>query len=156
MILITYVKDWLENLVVNISKNSMIVFKNIITSTVQGLESRINEVLTTFPDLHMEYQINWSDNICSKSRFKSFAIDKLSISMAYGVELTPRNDAVKILENFIDSFKEDCRFYTNWDDVENTEKELCSWTSMTKSTFDCCLLIMDDRHVGIIIITDED
>jgi hypothetical protein len=134
----------------------MIDFEEIIISKEKEVQDRIQEALSGYKKLYLEYSIDWTEYECSMEIFNEFSIDKLSKSMAYGTETMSKDQAKDHLTQLKGDFESDCRYFTNWDDVEIDGINANGWTPVTKHTFDCSLIIMDKTKIGIIILIDED
>ncbi|MEL7004161.1 MAG: hypothetical protein AAFN93_15685 [Bacteroidota bacterium] len=131
----------------------MIDFEKILISKETGLQNRIQAALSQYPKFQSD--IDWKEYEYSKDRFMEFSIDKLSKSMAYEIELMPKSKATSRLERWINKFEDDCRFFTNWDlGMDGTSGY--SWIPVTDHTYDCCLIIIDQFKIGIIVMIDED
>lgn len=134
----------------------MIDFEEIIVSKEKDIQGRIQEALSRYQKLYLEYSIDWSEYECSKEVFYEFSIEKLTNSMAYGVETMSKEQAKECLAKLTRNFEGDCRYFTNWDDVETDGVKANGWTSVTKHTFDCSLIVLDKSKVGVILLIDED
>ena len=134
----------------------MIDFEAVIISKEKGFQNRIQEALSHYPKYHPQYTIDWSEYECSIENFMEFSIDKLSKSMAYRTAVMTKNEAANRLESLIENFDANCNYFTNWDDVDEDRLNASGWTPVTKHTFDCCLIVMDQSKIAMIVIIDED
>lgn len=135
----------------------MIDFKEIITSKKNVAQNRIHEVLLRYQKLHPEYSIDWTNNECSEESFTEFSIHKLRYSMAYNeCEVMLKEQAEDYFTQFLENFNGDCRYFTNWYNIEKERVYASEWTPVTKNTYDCALIVMDKDKTGVIILTDED
>ena len=74
-------------------------------------------------------------------------------SLAYKVEMMPLKTAKHVSERFISQFNPRNSIYlSNGDIAENS----ASWNSITKSTMEMALVVMDEKTIGIVCVEDED
>lgn len=114
------------------------------------MQNRIQEALSLCEEINTDHPIYWANNECSKRDFFEFSVPKLSKSMAYNIQIITTEEAEDQSNEFIKQFDRTCRFFTNW------YEGLDSWYPITGHTFDCCLIAVDKRQVGAILIIDDD
>ncbi len=90
----------------------------------------------------------------SKENAKAVLVSTLAHDMAYNCSLMPLADAAALAEEFIASFREDARYFTNRD--PDTPPSYRSWNPVTDFTFDTGILVLSHGVVGCAWFMDED
>ncbi|MFZ3590111.1 hypothetical protein ACOI1C_12720 [Bacillus sp. DJP31] len=81
----------------------------------------------------------------------------LSSDMAYDLELRTKPISKNLSDYFLSQFTTEVEYYTNGKfDKESGIFRLRSWTSLTNSTFDTGVLVIDMSKIGILWAEDND
>lgn len=70
--------------------------------------------------------------------------------LAYSLPLMPLHEAASLAVEIIKLFKEDAQSYTNWSRFNMGR------ASLTNATFDRGVVYMDDEHIGLFWVAEED
>jgi len=77
--------------------------------------------------------------------------------MAYSVEIVSREEALKLADDFVSSFKSDeARFFTNGDLGRRNALGSMSWSPATNATFDTGVLVLGKASCACMWFKDED
>ena len=81
----------------------------------------------------------------------------LSMDMAYDIELETKPLANMLSNYFLNEFLSNAMYYTNGDfDEDDGFFKLRAWRSITDSTFDTGVLVIDKNNIGILWAEDND
>ncbi|MFD9627422.1 hypothetical protein [Peribacillus muralis] len=81
----------------------------------------------------------------------------LSMDMAYDIELETKPLANMLSNYFLNEFLSNAIYYTNGDfDEDDGFFRLRGWQSITDSTFDTGVLVIDKNNIGILWAEDND
>ncbi|BAY34772.1 hypothetical protein NIES2107_66790 [Nostoc carneum NIES-2107] len=79
----------------------------------------------------------------------------LKKDLAYSAKIMPTEEAEKISTKILNLFANPCRFFTNAVFV-NDYSALSAWDSLTNSTFDTGILVVNSTMMGMLWVKDED
>jgi hypothetical protein len=148
----------------------LLVSDRITDPTTISLNEEINNHLKKIEHVDPGKTIAWEKNQeIIELTFKEFGYYRLTHSMAYDCELMPFDKAVVYLNEFIESFGMNKRFFTNYTDLDEIIKNYGTITAyqskgsygygcahISENTFSCALIIVDDKQIGAIVMRDED
>ncbi len=72
--------------------------------------------------------------------------------LAYGSEIMTYHRARRLSNRFVRLFGDEARYFTNTKYINSRR----SWSPITKSTFDAGIICVDEEHIGIAWVEDED
>lgn len=92
------------------------------------------------------------------------AAEYLAYVIAHGIAYHSNNmreeQALNLVDQFLTPFSEDARFFTNWRKEKQVWPDLTvftgTWESVSDSTFDFALCVLDSKMIGFICFEDED
>ena len=77
--------------------------------------------------------------------------------LAYGSEMMKENEALSAAKELLDDYAEiETEYYTNGDWVNYHDKSGCSFSPLTKATFDAGIIIKNKEFAACIWVQDED
>ncbi|MFW9994211.1 MAG: hypothetical protein ACFFD4_19360 [Candidatus Odinarchaeota archaeon] len=91
---------------------------------------------------------------------KNVLIRILTHDLAHDYEIMSEDEALNLVNRFLQFFKNDARFFTNAEFTSTPDKPvklvISSWNPLTSATFDTGVFAIDCKKIGLILVEDED